>query len=242
MRKGITYALGIAAIALSLSGCYTDKSKRNIEYAPNMYNSLPLEPYSQTVFHETNIGGNYEGAKLDGTSPFANGLNAQKAPEGTVPRTESWYIQEAFTPYVYPNTPEGYELAGGELSSPLNIPAANDKGYNCTEESFKKGKLVYETYCIMCHGAEGKGNGILVQKGVLGGVPSYSEQLRNLSAGKMFHTLTYGKNTMGSYASQITPNQRWQVICYIQKFQESGAPATAAPATPAPAATTAPTK
>jgi hypothetical protein len=55
----------------------------------------------------------------------------------------------------------------------------------------------------------------------------------------MFHSITWGKNSMGSYAAQITPQQRWEVICYIQEFQEKGqaAAAPAAPATPAVAAT-----
>ena len=39
-----------------------------------------------------------------------------------------------------------------------------------------------------------------------------------LPVGKMYHSITYGKNLMGSYASQLTPEQRWEVICYIQQF------------------------
>jgi hypothetical protein len=221
MKQAIAYTSAIAL--LLLGGCYTDKSKRNIEYAPNMYNSLPLEPYSQTVFWESNIGGNYEGARKDGKSFFANGLNAQKAPEGTVPRSESWYAEEAYAPYIYPNTLEGYELAGAELKSPLDNAASNDKGFNCTEETFQRGKVLYEIHCVMCHGANGNGQGVLVQKGAYGGVPAYNT-LKNpdgsyMPAGKMFHSLTWGKNSMGSYASQMTQRERWEVICYIQKFQ-----------------------
>jgi hypothetical protein len=46
----------------------------------------------------------------------------------------------------------------------------------------------------------------------------------------MFHSVTYGKNSMGSYASQLSTKQRWMVIAYIKKKQE---PAMAATATPA---------
>ena len=60
-----------------------------------------------------------------------------------------------------------------------------------------------------------------MSKGAYAPPPAYnSAALKELPAGKMFHTLTYGKNNMGSYASQLTPVQRWEVICYIQKFQE----------------------
>jgi mono/diheme cytochrome c family protein len=43
----------------------------------------------------------------------------------------------------------------------------------------------------------------------------------------MFHSITYGKNNMGSYASQLSRQQRWMVIKYVRTLQ---GPATAAPA------------
>lgn len=213
-------------LILGLTGCYTDKSVRNIEYSPNMYNSLPLEPYSQTVY-STNTGGNYlaTGEGLDTVSYFTgkgfdSRTSAQTAPAGTVPRKESWYRKEAFVPYHLENTFEGYE-ASVNILNPLSNEATNDAGINCTEASFQRGKETYEIFCIVCHGANGKGQGSLVSKGALAPPPAYnSAALKELPAGKMYHTLTYGKNNMGSYASQLSPQQRWEVICYIQKFQE----------------------
>lgn len=199
-----------------LSSCYfgyNDKSKRNKEFAPNMYNSIPLEPYVQTV--ETD--GEYVNPYLPGVT------SAQEPPAGTVPRSDSWYVSEKYTPYAYSNTLEGYDSAGVYLQSPLDDSLTNAANYNCTEETFKRGKRIYEVYCVMCHGANGDGKGNLVTSGVFGNVPSYKDPntLKYLPAGKMFHTLTYGKGIMGSYASQITPKERWEVICYIQKFQEA---------------------
>jgi hypothetical protein len=37
--------------------------------------------------------------------------------------------------------------------------------------------------------------------------------------GQMFYSITYGKNAMGSYASQITDRQRWMIIHYIKAQQ-----------------------
>jgi hypothetical protein len=34
--------------------------------------------------------------------------------------------------------------------------------------------------------------------------------------GQMFYSITYGKNAMGSYASQISSKQRWMIIDYIK--------------------------
>ena len=49
----------------------------------------------------------------------------------------------------------------------------------------------------------------------------------------MFHTITYGKNNMGSYASQLSREQRWKIIKYIRTLQPK--PATAAKDTTAKA-------
>jgi hypothetical protein len=50
----------------------------------------------------------------------------------------------------------------------------------------------------------------------------------------MFYSVTYGKNAMGSYASQLTEKQRWMVIHYVKSKQSAGK-AAAAPAAPATA-------
>jgi mono/diheme cytochrome c family protein len=43
----------------------------------------------------------------------------------------------------------------------------------------------------------------------------------------MFYVTTYGKNLMGSYASQLSSAQRWQVISYIRSKQKGAGTATA---------------
>ena len=35
----------------------------------------------------------------------------------------------------------------------------------------------------------------------------------------MFYVVTYGKNAMGSYASQLSTKQRWMIIHYIKEKQ-----------------------
>ncbi|MEL6674410.1 MAG: cytochrome c [Bacteroidota bacterium] len=217
------YLLPVGAFLLvagSLTGCYNDKSKRNIEYAPQMYHSVPLEPYSQTVLNEdSGLVKVFANAK-EGNA-FFNGLAAQAPPEGTLPRADSWYYEEAYTPYYLPNTEEGYVESASNLS-PLNDPATNEANLNCTQASYDRGKVLYQRFCIMCHGPNGKGKGILVTKETfLGAVPAYNDAAhRDLTAGTMFHSITYGKGNMGSYASQLTPKERWEVVCYIQEFQE----------------------
>jgi mono/diheme cytochrome c family protein len=53
--------------------------------------------------------------------------------------------------------------------------------------------------------------------------------------GQLFHILTYGQNNMPSYASQLSRDDRWNVILYVRAMQSAAVPASpesAAPATP----------
>ena len=119
--KWLFIALLIATLMIS---CGTDRSTRNLEYAPNMYNSLPLEPYSQTEYLGKELSGTFidNGDKTDEEVlkeiGFAYGASAQKPPEGTVPRGNNTYYnlekEMPWSPYPFPNNNQGYEAAGVE--------------------------------------------------------------------------------------------------------------------------------
>lgn len=151
--------------------------------------------------------------------------NAMLPVKGTVAR--------GYMPYGYENTPEGYEAAGLNLKNPLS---AADR-----EKWEKEGEVLYGKFCIHCHGASGSGDGKVAGK-LPGPPPSYSGALKNLPEGKIFHSITYGKNSMGSHASQLTAEERWKLVYYVQKLQgpKETAPADSTKAT-APAAAPAPT-
>jgi mono/diheme cytochrome c family protein len=55
-----------------------------------------------------------------------------------------------------------------------------------------------------------------------------------MAEGTMFHSLTYGKNAMGSYASQLSTKQRWMVITYVKSKQGAKAAPAAADSTAKP--------
>ncbi len=128
--------------------------------------------------------------------------NAMKPVAGTVAR--------GYIPYAYPNTPEGYEAAGLNLHNPLS---ADNKAQWEAE-----GEVLYSKFCIHCHGATGGGDGKVGGK-LPGPPPAYNGPLKNLPEGKIFHSITYGKNSMGSHASQLTQEERWKLVYFVQKLQ-----------------------
>ena len=90
---------------------------------------------------------------------------------------------------------------------------------------------LYLINCAICHGSKLDGNGPLY-KGGDGPYPAKPATLvgdtkyENMPAGQMFYSVTYGKNLMGSYASQLDTKQRWMVIQYI-KMKQAAAQGTA---------------
>jgi mono/diheme cytochrome c family protein len=119
-------------------------------------------------------------------------------------------VARGFVPYGYQNTPEGYEAAGLNLRNPL---ASSNR-----EVFEKEGEVLYGKFCVHCHGAAGAGDGKVSAK-LPGPPPAYNGALKNLPEGKIFHSITYGKNSMGSHASQLTQEERWKLVYYVQKLQ-----------------------
>ncbi|RBW59867.1 cytochrome c [Tenacibaculum sp. E3R01] len=109
--------------------------------------------------------------------------------------------------YDIPDTNEGYEKAKAELKNPLE---ANEK-------NLEKGKELYDIYCASCHGKKGDGNGVLSQRDKFNGIPNYKD--RDLNSGNIYHVIMYGKNLMGSHASQLRYQERWQVVQYVEKLR-----------------------
>jgi len=133
-------------------------------------------------------------------------------------------------PYTYPNTTEGYEKAGLELKSPLN---QNDA------KVLADGKHFFDIYCAVCHGKGGDGKGFIVTEGKYKAVPpSYFDAgYIDMPDGKIFHSITYGKNAMQPYSYALTKEERWKVVAYINSLQDAHTTAAGA-ATPAATAST----
>ena len=142
-----------------------------------------------------------EGYETYGEAAFRNGLEAQLPAEGPVPR--------GHIPFDIENTTEGYDLAKATLTSPLDS----------TQVDLVTGKELYEIYCGICHGTKGDGKGNLVKREKILGIPSYDDAGRAITAGSIYHTIYYGKNSMGSYANQLNENERWQVVSYVLKLK-----------------------
>jgi mono/diheme cytochrome c family protein len=105
--------------------------------------------------------------------------------------------------------------AGRELANPLTLD----------ERTLAEGQALYTTYCVVCHGSSGKGDGPLAGK--IPPPPAYtSERVSVFPPGRIFHVLSMGSGKMPSYAALLTPGERWKVVGYVTTALQ-GKPTTA---------------
>ncbi len=123
--------------------------------------------------------------------------------EGTIRRGDLF-------PYPLADDSTGYRLSA-QIKDPL--PPLD------SSEMKEAGRL-FNVNCAICHGPNMDAQGPLATGGKVPAVANLTlTQYVKMPVGTMFHSVTYGKNNMGSYASQLTRKQRWMVIQYVKRHQ-----------------------
>jgi mono/diheme cytochrome c family protein len=204
----------LAVAAIAFTSCKRDPNDTGWEFAPNMYRSVGYEAYKQVDKHPIN--------------PM--GLNMREPVSGTVARQH------------YTNV-GGRDFGGGDSTAAVNSNSTNMEGstdlmvYNIPKDSIRtaervlknpvplnektlaEGKVLFERYCQHCHGAEGEGNGPVAE--VYKGVPNYkAANFQDMNDGHIFHVITHGWGRMWPHKSQVTPEERWEIVHYVQQLKK----------------------
>jgi len=188
----------ISLLGTLLPGCNDIKRKPGIVYMPDMAYSRAFETYSVTEEERINL--EKQGIHFSNT-PVA----------GTVKRGGLFR-------FMLLKDKEG-DSSNYVLSKQIHnpLPALD------TVQKIEAERL-FLVNCGICHGQKLDGNGPLYKGGdgpfpakpaTLVGDPKYE----SMPEGQMFYSVTYGKNKMGSYASQLDTRQRWMVIQFIKSRQ-----------------------
>jgi len=199
MNKKYSFVFGAIAATALMSSCVSRGNNPGWEYAPDMYYSKGYEAYNQG---DSNV-----------INPY--GMNMREPVAGTVAYGKLDYK------YPFENNGEGYEKAGEMLKMPEGVSLEDGRA-----------AYMYGIYCSPCHGANGNNDGPVFKK-VSTLKPAWKgygdPTIQNLADGKIYHTLTYGKNNMGSHASVLTPADRWRLVKYVKFLgAQNGAVATVA--------------
>jgi len=209
MKKLSAIFFLIAGIVLS--SCSDVKRHPGAVYMPDMAYSRAYETYAA---RDSTTFTSYEHHTDD--KIFYSGLPVT----GTIARGEEMPFPLAKDA---PGDSTNY-VASKQIPNPL--PPLN-------EADMKEAERIYLINCGICHGMKLDGNGPLYN----GGQGPFPAAPRNLTDpysismpdGQMFYSITYGKNLMGPYGSQVSRKQRWMIIHYI-KAQQNAAAAKSAPA------------
>ena len=197
MKKFYTILLSVFGMTAFVACSDEVKRNPNDVYMPDMAYSRAYETYS------------------DHSNLKDSGINYTNMPvEGTIARGEEM-------PFHVAKDKQGDTTsytASKLVKSPIDSLSKND---------LVEAERLYLINCGICHGPKLDGNGPLY-KGGEGPYPAKPATLvgdkkyEAMPVGQMYYSVTYGKNLMGSYASQLNRKQRWQVIAYIKQKQAEG--------------------
>ncbi len=91
------------------------------------------------------------------------------------------------------------------------------------KKTLQRGQLMYSTYCTVCHGPMGEGDGTVVPK--FPRPPSLqSDKIRGYADGGIYHVITKGQNLMPSYTYQVGTQDRWAIVHYIRALHRAKKP------------------
>lgn len=223
MKKHFLFLAIIAITAIIATSCSSGGENPGRIWMPDMTYSNAYETYSSTKWQNQSDTDAISAMKpIDGTIP-----------RGYLPNSEEVRNDEAkLMSYLFKNY----------FKNPAGDPSVDDAAQRVMAASMLKnpikgsdavlaeGKVKYDIYCAVCHGKDGAGNGSIIEVVDAEGKPTgedgpytsipphYNTRLPGLSDGEMFYSITYGKNQMGGYFTQVSTEDRWKILHYIKKL------------------------
>jgi mono/diheme cytochrome c family protein len=192
MYNKLKVIAGVCFLAILASCAQSGGNFAGWEYAPDMYYAKGPEAYRMLA--------------KDTANPYKHMWEPVK---NTIARGKLDYY------FPYANDTTGYREAAKNFTCPESIPA--------NQANIQEGKRLYDISCIICHGPTGNADGTIVKDQKFPPPPSYqTPNVRNLSYGAKYHTITYGKGNMGAYGPTLSPTERWKIIHYVNYLSHMG--------------------
>ena len=212
--KKIAIITGFITASLVITSCRMGKNDPGKVYMPDMFYSRAYETYA-----------GLDSARFTNDTLLAGGkIYYDRMPvAGTVARGEM-----AVFPLAMDKAGDSTNyVASKSIANPLPALSAVD---------YLEAARLYLVNCGICHGDKLDGQGPLFKNdGPYKAAPKNligDPVVANMPDGQMFYSITYGKNAMGSYASQLSTRQRWMIVHYIREKQATAKkPAPAADST-----------
>ena len=201
MRYFLLIFLLLAVAVVSIAGFRGSISRKPpIEVFPDMDRQQKLRPQEPNAF-------------------LPGGISSQPFVTGTIPRSAARLVKGDLVA-SYNDSPlrdspvfTGRVVGATNMVETIPVPV--------TEKLMARGRERYAISCLPCHGAQGDGNGITKKLGMAVVATLHDKRIVMLPDGELFHVITNGRNLMGGYGQNITPQDRWAIIAYVRALQLS---------------------
>ena len=128
---------------------------------------------------------------------FGDGKVMQAPPDGAVP------VENAAT---------ASEDAAAITATVIPVPV--------TTAGISHGRNRYDIFCAPCHDLDGGADSPVARNLQLRHPPSLLDvRIRQLPVGRIYQAISQGYGLMPSYAHQLLPGERWDVVAYVRALQ-----------------------
>ena len=166
---------------------------------------------------------------------LALGALAACNPDDVVHRV-GWFAtmrhQRSIKPYArpIPSVAGTVPITGAEPAVNLQMADRLANQRTRTSESINRGRFLYETYCLVCHGVAGKGDGPIsatngqTPPGPFFGVRSLvDDAIARRTDGYIYAVivsgLVMGRGLMPVYGDKVRGADRWDLVNYVRTLQ-----------------------
>ncbi|HEX7120252.1 MAG TPA: cytochrome c [Longimicrobiales bacterium] len=149
----------------------------------------------------------------------------------------------AFDPYEAPRVPPPnavpFASPGGELPAVtppkgltpeswlVSLADSLENPFPMNDETVAAGQAQFETYCAVCHGPTGSGNGPVTATGSYPRlIPSLlTPRARGFSDEYIYGIIWAGRGLMPAYGGRVPDRDRWLIVNYVRRLQQTAAQA-----------------
>ncbi len=124
--------------------------------------------------------------------------------------------QQSYKPYKAPvlsPPPGAVPVTGRETMTQASEPG---NPVPSSEASVARGKALFETNCLICHGQTSAERGPVGKKLVPPPPGLDHDMVKGLSDSTIFKAVTFGFGRMPAFQDKLSPQERWDLVNYLR--------------------------
>lgn len=142
----------------------------------------------------------------------------------SIPPTTEMANQPSLKPQERPflPPPQSVPTHGRERKLDILEAAELKNPVETTRASVENGKQLFQIYCVVCHGAEAKGNGPIAKKLITPPGDLTQTSTAEQPDGYLYTMIREGSDVMPGHAEGLSIQERWDIVNYLRHLQKSG--------------------